>query len=248
MPQFSFLSYDETTKLIAYVQSLGQKSADARTNVQKTDKANVVASLQGKSGSANVPNDANYATAHLDYLKSLVPPSWVNTKSAMPPTQRSLLHGKQIYITNCIGCHGLTGQGDGPAAAFLEPKPFNFTNANVQMQHSEGQYYHFLLFGLPGTAMPAWGDYLSVQDIWDVINFLRTIPNGGLTVPDEQLNSNMVVRGGAAGPAPAPFDQNAEGYQYGQNLNVPTPTAGPPPTNSGGASQSPIANTPTPSK
>jgi cytochrome c oxidase cbb3-type subunit 2 len=248
MPQFSFLSYDETTKLIAYVQSLGQKSADARTNVQKTDKTNVVASLQGKSGSANVPNDANYATAHLDYLKSLVPPSWVNTKSAMPPTQRSLLHGKQIYITNCIGCHGLTGQGDGPAAAFLEPKPFNFTNANVQMQHSEGQYYHFLLFGLPGTAMPAWGDYLSVQDIWDVINFLRTIPNGGLTVPDEQLNSNMVVRGGAAGPAPAPFDQNAEGYQYGQNLNVPTPTAGPPPTNSGGASQSPIANTPTPSK
>jgi mono/diheme cytochrome c family protein len=163
-------------------------------------------------------------------------------------TAQTSLDGQTLYQTNCIGCHGVTGQGDGPAAAFMEPKPFNFTNASVQMQHSEGQYYHFLLFGLPGTAMPAWGDYLSVQDIWDVINFLRTIPNGGLTVPDDQLNPNMVVRGGAAGPQPAPFDQNAEDYQYGQNLNVPTPTAGPPPTGSGGASQSPIANTPTPSK
>jgi hypothetical protein len=96
--------------------------------------------------------------------------------------------------------------------------------------------------------MPAWGDYLTVQDIWDVINFLRTIPNGGLAVPDDQLNSNMVVRGGLAGPEPAPFDQNAEGFQYGQNLDYPTPTAGPPPTGSGGASQPPVVNTPTPSK
>ena len=58
----------------------------------------------------------------------------------------------------------------------------------------------------------------------------------------------QVVRGGLAGPEPAPFDQNAEGFQYGQNLNYPTPTDGPPPTGSGGASQQPVVNTPTPSK
>jgi cbb3-type cytochrome c oxidase subunit II len=224
MPQFSFLSYDETTKLIAYVQSLGQKAADARTNVQKTDKELIVASLEGKGGAQGQPVDAPYSQTHQDYLRSLVPPNWVNTKSAVPPTQRSLLHGKQIFITNCIGCHGIDGAGDGPAAAFMEPKPFNFTNAEVQKQHSEGQYYHFLLFGLPGTAMPAWGDYLTVQDIWDVINFVRTIPNGGLKVPDAELNPDMVVRGGRAGPVPAPFDQATEDFQYGKNLNPPPTT------------------------
>ena len=250
MPQFSFLTTGETNKLIAYVQGLGQKAADARTNVQRTEKTTLITSLQGKSGSQGVANDATYAQSHLDYLKTLVPQTWVNTKSAVPPTQRSLLHGKQVYVTNCIGCHGVSGAGDGPAAAFMEPKPFNFTNAEVQKQHSEGQYYHFLLFGLPGTSMPAWGDYLTVQDIWDVINFLRTIPNGGLTVPDDQLNPNMVVRGGLAGPEPAPYDQTNEDFQYGKNLNVPTVTAGTSPTAGAGASTTPVANTPgaTPTK
>ncbi len=221
MPQFSFLSDDEVTKLITYVQSLGQKAADARTNVQKTQKAELITSLQGQGGSKTAGADVPYAQSHLDYLKTLVPPTWVNTRSAVPTTQRSLLHGKQIYITNCIGCHGSGGAGNGPASEYLEPKPFNFTNAEVQKQHSEGQYYHFLLFGLPGSAMPAWGDYLAVQDIWDVINFVRTIPNGGLKVADDKLDPSMVVRGGLAGPAPAPYDQSTEDFQYGKNLGQP---------------------------
>ena len=227
MPQFSFLEDKELNDLIAYVQSLGQKAADVRTTVQKNAKADLIASLQGKGGAQGSPTDTPYSQTHLDYLKSLVPATWVNTHSAVPPTQRSLLHGKQVYITNCVGCHGYTGKGDGPAATFLEPKPFNFTNADVQKQHSEGQYYHFLLFGLPGSAMPAWGDYLTVQDIWDVINFVRTIPNGGLTVADTDLKPEMVVRGGAAGPVPAPYDQQNEDFQYGKNLVPPTSAATP---------------------
>ena len=231
MPQFSYLADSEVTDLISYVQSLGQKGADTRTTVQRTNKDGLKTSLQGQGGSQGAATDAPYSQAHLDYLKTLVPQTWVNTHSAVPATQRSLLHGRQIYLTNCIGCHGTQGDGAGPAAAFLEPKPFNFANAEVQKQHSEGQYYHFLLFGLPGSAMPAWGDYLTVQDIWDVINFLRTIPNGGLKVSDQNLLPNLVVRGGLAGPEPAPYDQNTEGYQYGQNLTsggnpTPAPTPG----------------------
>lgn len=218
MPQFSYLSDEETDNLIAYVQSLGGKGADARTTVHKDEKVKLIASLKGQGGSKGSQVNTPYSAAHLDYLKTQVPPTWVGTRSAVPPTQRSLLHGKQIYLTNCIGCHGINGDGNGPAAEFMEPKPFNFTNPQVQQQHSEGQYYHFLLLGLPGSAMPAWGDYLTVQDIWDVINFLRTIPNGGLTVADEKLLPELQVRGGVAGPEPAPFDQNTEDAQYGKGL------------------------------
>src|SRR2546423_6814889 len=46
--------------------------------------------------------------------------------------------------------------------------------------HSATELYDAILFGVEGTAMPAWGDILTVNDIWDVTNFIRTIPNGGL--------------------------------------------------------------------
>jgi cbb3-type cytochrome oxidase cytochrome c subunit len=238
MPQFSYIEgLDPNTKqvrpgsdlanLIAYVQSLGQKGADARTTVHRNDKQDLINTLNGGQGTAGIADPkVPYSQQHLDYLRSLVPETWKNTRSAMTPSNRSLVHGKQIYLTNCVGCHGYNGDGNGPAAQYMNPKPFNFTDAKAQSAHSEGQLYHFLLFGLPGSAMPAWGDYLTVNDIWDVINFLRTIPNGGLQTPDGQLSPNQVVRDGVAGPAPAPYDANQEQWYY----NPPPP---PTPTTSG---------------
>jgi hypothetical protein len=149
----------------------------------------------------------------------------------MPPSNRSIVHGKQIYLANCVGCHGFKGDGNGPAAASMEPKPFNFRDAEAQKLTSEGQLYHFLLFGLPGSSMPAWGDFLTVNDIWDVINFLRTIPNGGLEKADALLGPQDVVTGPNAGPEPAPFDQNQEYWSKNPPNPVPTVPANP---NTGG--------------
>jgi cbb3-type cytochrome c oxidase subunit II len=236
MPQFSFLEgLDKATNtvrpnsdlanLIAYVQSLGQKGADARTKVHRDDKNDLLATLKGGQGTQGLTDPkVPYSQEHLDYLRTLVPETWKNTRSAMTPSNRSLAHGKQIFITNCIGCHGVDGDGNGPAAQFLNPRPFNFTDAKAQQAHSEGQLYHFLLFGLPGTAMPAWGDYLTVNDIWDVINFVRTIPNGGLRTPDDKLNVKQQVTGGAAGPQPSDFDAQTEDAYYNPPAPKPVPT------------------------
>ena len=110
----------------------------------------------------------------------------------MEATNRSLIHGKQIFTTNCIGCHGLNGDGKGPAAYFINnPAPRNFTDRSQQFYFSDGELYDAILFGVDGTAMPAWGDLLTVNDIWDVVNFIRTIPNGGLQTDD--LDASMMV-------------------------------------------------------
>lgn len=224
MPQISYLNDEELTNLIAYVQSLGGKAADVRTGTIRDEKQKVLATLGGKQGTKGV-NDPNvpYSPEHLAYLKQQVPPTWINLRSAMPPSPRSLLHGKQVYLQNCIGCHGFQGDGNGPSGQYLEPKPFNFKSVDGQRAASEGQLYHFLLFGLPGTAMPAFGDYLTVNDIWDVINFLRTIPNGGLTVPESQLTQQLMVQGPEIGPAPAPFDKTYED-SYVNPPQTPIPT------------------------
>jgi len=247
MPQFSYLEgYDKANNklipgtdlanLISYVQSLGQKNSDERTKVQRSEKQGLVDSLDGGQGTPGLDANVPYKDKHLQYLRTLVPDTWKNTRSAMPPSNRSLAHGKQIYVVNCIGCHGENGDGNGAAAQYLNPRPFNFKDVNAQQTHSEGQYYHFLLFGLPGSAMPAWGDYLTVNDIWDVINFVRTIPNGGLQTVDSQLNARQQVTGGVAGPAPAPFDSNAE--QWTILPPSPTPVQSPQASPTGGNQRS----------
>jgi mono/diheme cytochrome c family protein len=37
--------------------------------------------------------------------------------------------GRLVFETNCAACHGPAGQGDGPAAAALDPKPRNLADA-----------------------------------------------------------------------------------------------------------------------
>ncbi|MEO6096042.1 MAG: c-type cytochrome [Fibrobacteria bacterium] len=40
-----------------------------------------------------------------------------------------LEEGRKVFEINCVACHGAEGKGDGVAAAALEPKPRNFTDA-----------------------------------------------------------------------------------------------------------------------
>ena len=90
------------------------------------------------------------------------------------PDADSISRGREIYETNCIACHGRTGVP--PAGLELDPYPLDLT-VHVP-QHPDGQLYLFVSDGLPGTAMRAWGDgpgSLSEQDIWHVVNYLRTL-------------------------------------------------------------------------
>lgn len=84
----------------------------------------------------------------------------------------SVARGAPLFAANCATCHGVTGRGDGPAAAALTPPP-----ADLQLhipQHSDGDTFSFISAGLAGTAMPAWGDRLTEQQIWDLVNYLRS--------------------------------------------------------------------------
>ena len=78
------------------------------------------------------------------------------------------------------------------------PAPRNFTDASQQLYFSDGELYDAILFGVDGTAMPAWGDLLTVNDIWDVTNFIRTIPNGGLQT--NNLTASMMISPGDIKP------------------------------------------------
>jgi cytochrome c oxidase cbb3-type subunit 2 len=101
----------------------------------------------------------------------------------LPVTEGNLLRGKEVFLQRCVGCHGLKGDGKGPAANFMSPPPADFTDADDACCGGDtgpGDFYYRILHGWPGTAMENFGERLSVDDIWRVVLFLKTIPNGTL--------------------------------------------------------------------
>ena len=90
-----------------------------------------------------------------------------------------LTSGQQIYDQNCTTCHGSAGKGDGPAAANLNPKPYDLT-VHVPL-HTDGELHWWVSQGISGTAMPVWSKTQSEDQLWEVTAFLRRDFGGNAT-------------------------------------------------------------------
>ncbi len=81
--------------------------------------------------------------------------------------------GEKVYLQTCWSCHGLAGDGKGPAAGGMKPPPTDFTSAEALKQRSEGEILDAIVKGKPGTAM--YPQPLDPQSIVDVAAYLRTL-------------------------------------------------------------------------
>lgn len=184
MPQFSFLSTQEMKALTAFTQSRGGKLADLRTQYQNNVKAlEFAAQNVAANGEAGDRTDG-YPSANAIKNLMLIERGYWFADNPLPVTTENLIRGRQVFEERCIGCHGSQGNGNGPAAFYLNPPPaaFNvFSDQAFGTDTSPGAYYWRILRGLPGTAMENFGTRLTVDDIWKVVLFVKTIPNGGLT-------------------------------------------------------------------
>ena len=104
-----------------------------------------------------------------------------NIRDPIPPDDRSLADGQQVYTANCEVCHGETGRGDGPAGLRLVPRPADLRVHTAPGVHTDGELYYWVAYGFAGSAMPAWKQKgLTDEQIWDVINYARaTFGNPG---------------------------------------------------------------------
>lgn len=73
--------------------------------------------------------------------------------------------GKQrgLFRQHCAHCHGVTGDGAGPTAAFLNPHPrdyrqgiFKFKSTEFRAKPTTADLKRILTDGIPGTAMPSF--------------------------------------------------------------------------------------------
>jgi copper transport protein len=88
------------------------------------------------------------------------------------PTTQSIEAGRNLFQQNCVVCHGAEGRGDGPQAESLDPPPVDIRQ-HLPL-HIDPQFFAFIADGVGGTAMPAWRDQFSDEDIWNLINFMRS--------------------------------------------------------------------------
>lgn len=89
--------------------------------------------------------------------------------------------GRRIYVENCVACHGDRLDGQGHYAHAFNPVPLAFTGTETIDQLQESYVFWRIAKGGPGlpaeggpwnSAMPAWEEVLTEDEIWSVITFL----------------------------------------------------------------------------
>jgi mono/diheme cytochrome c family protein len=83
--------------------------------------------------------------------------------------------GQATYRAQCAMCHGEQGNGDGPAAAMLNPKPKDLGAADFWTGRTEGSVAEVVRQGKPDSAMMGYQSVLSAEQIRDVVTYLRSL-------------------------------------------------------------------------
>jgi mono/diheme cytochrome c family protein len=82
--------------------------------------------------------------------------------------------GREHYQTFCAPCHGpeVKGGVTGLVSTKFIPTP-DLTNAELQKGRTDGYWHHYIIAG--GAVMPAYGEALSSEEAWHIVNFLRSV-------------------------------------------------------------------------
>ncbi len=128
---------------------------------------------------------------------------------------RIVARGEAVYQENCVGCHGVNGDGQGPAAALLLTKPRDFRQATFKFRSTPGgalptddDLLETITDGIAATAMPSFR-WLEGEDRKAVAEYVKTFsrrweraaapPSVQLPAqPDDLQTVAALIRGRAA--------------------------------------------------
>jgi mono/diheme cytochrome c family protein len=117
--------------------------------------------------------DAEDHAAHGHGTGTLTKDGKIDMRAPMPHgLVGNFAAGKKFYDANCATCHGVKGDGQGPRAYFINPKPAVFTNAKSRASFNRPVLFDGVSSGRRGTEMPAWDKVLTKQEIADVAEYV----------------------------------------------------------------------------
>ena len=102
-------------------------------------------------------------------------PEGKKMKNPVPATPESIAAGKALYQKNCRFCHGTEGKGNGPMAP-EGTHPADLTDAKWDRGSTDGEIFLVIRDGAgPKFDMKGYKSKLSETDMWNVVNFVRSI-------------------------------------------------------------------------
>ena len=97
--------------------------------------------------------------------------------TAVPATAE--LKAPEKFTTFCVPCHGPAGEGNGPAAAALNPKPRNFTDGKYMNVRTDAQVINVIKNGSASEKfsplMIGFGNLLNDMEIKDIVAYIRSL-------------------------------------------------------------------------
>ncbi|WP_420477001.1 c-type cytochrome [Noviherbaspirillum sp. ST9] len=162
----SQLSEKDILAVVDYVRTGFMESSNV-SDISGTTSGN-----RGHLPATQAPAPQVAAAAPAPAAKPAAP---VNMNAPMPKSLKGdAAKGAAFYMSNCSTCHGATGDGRGPRAYFINPKPRNFQHDASRAELSRPAIFKAVTEGKLGTEMPAWGKVMTDQEIADVTEFVFT--------------------------------------------------------------------------
>lgn len=111
-----------------------------------------------------------------------------------------LTAGRMLYMRHCSHCHGTSGDGNGPTARYMTPKPrdyrngvFKFKSTNDMSKVSRNDLSRIVKYGIPGTYMPSFL-LLKDEDHHAIIEYVRFLALRGNTNENWLQNCRVISR------------------------------------------------------
>lgn len=134
----------------------------------------------------------------------------------LPTEPLDLARGKALYVQTCASCHGDNGQGDGPEAA-SSPMPVPpIGSAALLPDLTPTMAYNVVSVGVRNTPMPAFGDTMTPQDRWNVINYIYRLRGVTMELPPAPADGAAFANEAAANSVIALLDSALEFAKAGR--------------------------------
>ncbi len=117
-------------------------------------------------------------TSFIGGAREPLAPRKLPAKNPVAFSAESVARGKAVFATRCYGCHGRIGDGKGPNAAEMLPRPRNLSNHLFFETLPDTRLFESITYGIVGTGMPSW-DVLPEEQRWDLVNYVRNLSSTG---------------------------------------------------------------------
>ena len=101
------------------------------------------------------------------------------SRHGVPPrpqdTKASIERGSSHYGLDCGVCHADDGRAQRPPGQWMYPRASDLTSKQVQ-SYSDQELFWIIQNGIRFTGMPAFADVETPDHVWDLVNYVRTLP------------------------------------------------------------------------